>query len=110
MTTEIPFLREQLAAAGLTDEQTSAVSDIFAKVESKRVGALTAVIQERNAQLAAARAVRSQAFAAAWEPIACAYLLKYGLGGALGLATPEELRADPSDVVYPDLDIDYSKL
>lgn len=110
MTTEIPFLREQLIAAGLTDEQTATVSDIFAKVESKRAGELTTLIEERNQQLAAVRAVRSQAFSAAWEPVACAFFLKYALGSALGLSSNEELRADPSDVVYPDLDIDYSKL
>lgn len=108
--TEIPFLREQLAEAGLTDDQVAKVSDIFATVESKQVGALTALLEERNAQLAAARAVRSQAFSAAWEPVACAFFLKYSLGSALGLVTNEELRADPSEVTYPDLDIDYSKL
>lgn len=110
MTTEIPFLREQLIDAGLTDAQVAAVSDIFATVESKRVGALTTIVEDRNQQLAAVRAVRAQAYAAAWEPVACAYLLKYALGSALGLVTPEELRADPSDVNYLDLDIDYSKL
>lgn len=108
--TEIPFLHEQLAEAGLTDDQVAVVSDIFAKVESKQVGALTTILEERNQALAAVRAVRFQAYAAAWEPVACAYLLKYGLGQALGLTMPEELRADPSDVIYPTLDIDYSKL
>lgn len=110
MTTEIPFLREQLSDAGLTEEQVARVSDIVAQTESKRVGALTAALEDRNQTLAAVRAVRLQAFAAAWEPVCSAYLLKYGLGQALGLATPEELRADPSDVIYPSLDIDYSKL